>query len=141
MEGCQASGIKRITSALAQFRVGRISQYDADEVSKEFTSWTSREVMDVPADVDENKFELTVYLLATYQAPLSSRDAPSFSLCTHSVHKHPLSVAKPLWPFVTASLLTFYLVSKAQDMGVKSETYRNDPRNPYAAQIAKQSHH
>ncbi|KAH9900788.1 ATPase, F0 complex, subunit J [Cubamyces lactineus] len=52
-----------------------------------------------------------------------------------------ISVAKPMWPFLTASLLTIYLVGKAQDMGVKSEGFRNDPRNPYAAQIAKQSHH
>ncbi|CDO70328.1 hypothetical protein BN946_scf184843.g17 [Trametes cinnabarina] len=50
-------------------------------------------------------------------------------------------VLKPMWPFIVASGLTFYLVSKAQDMGVKSEAYRNDPRNPYAAQIAKQAHH
>ncbi|KAI9065074.1 hypothetical protein FKP32DRAFT_1590969 [Trametes sanguinea] len=55
--------------------------------------------------------------------------------------KWPTPVAKPMWPFVAASALTFYLVAKAQDMAVKSETYRNDPRNPYAAQIAKQSHH
>ena len=67
-------------------------------------------------------------------------------------------VAKPLWPFVAASGLTFYLVSKMQDAGVKCEwtfvecchagvddvfaadEWKNDPRNPYAAQIAKESH-
>lgn len=66
-----------------------------------------------------------------------------------------------MWPFIAASSITFYLVSKAQDMGVKcasllhfcsvprissralsaAETWRNDPRNPYAAQIAKEAHH
>ncbi|KAI8982944.1 ATPase, F0 complex, subunit J [Trametes punicea] len=55
--------------------------------------------------------------------------------------KWPTPVAKPMWPFITASALTVYLVAKAQDMGVKSETYRNDPRNPYAAQLAKQAQH
>ncbi|KAI0374589.1 hypothetical protein BV20DRAFT_1032726 [Pilatotrama ljubarskyi] len=57
------------------------------------------------------------------------------------LRKWPTPVLKPMWPFITASVLTFYLVGKAQDMGVKSEAFRNDPRNPYAAQIAKQSHH
>ncbi len=72
-----------------------------------------------------------------------------------------MQVAKPLWPFVGASLLTWFLVGKMQDLGVKCESplfcaprfmtsshdtyaaegFRNDPRNPYAAQIAKQSHH
>lgn len=31
-------------------------------------------------------------------------------------------VAKPLWPFVAASTITFYLVSKMQDAGVKCES-------------------
>ncbi|KAK7694132.1 hypothetical protein QCA50_003708 [Cerrena zonata] len=52
-----------------------------------------------------------------------------------------LQVAKPLWPFFAASAITYYLVSKAQDAGVKSEEFRNDPRNPYAAQIAKENSH
>ncbi|KAL6300234.1 ATPase, F0 complex, subunit J [Sparassis latifolia] len=51
------------------------------------------------------------------------------------------NVARPLWPFIAAGSITFYLVSLAQDAGVKSETYAKDPRNPYAAQIAKESHH
>ena len=65
-----------------------------------------------------------------------------------------------MWPFVTASVLTWFLVGKMQDLGVKcefsspphctsqpmtrrpaAEGYRNDPRNPYAAQIAKEAHH
>jgi len=54
------------------------------------------------------------------------------------LRKWPTPVAKPMWPFFAASVLTYYLVSKVQDMGVKSDEYANDPRNPYAAQIAKQ---
>ena len=66
-----------------------------------------------------------------------------------------------MWPFISASLLTMFLVGKMQDMGVKceftisyrcanacpnadvssAEGFKNDPRNPYAAQIAKESHH
>ncbi|KAF9652728.1 hypothetical protein BDM02DRAFT_3088764 [Thelephora ganbajun] len=55
--------------------------------------------------------------------------------------KWPTPVAKPLWPFVAASTVTFYLVSKMQDLGVRSEEYAQDPRNPYAAQISKEAHH
>ncbi|KAH9023967.1 ATPase, F0 complex, subunit J, partial [Lactarius pseudohatsudake] len=50
-------------------------------------------------------------------------------------------VFRPLWPFFAASGITYFLVSKAQDMAVRSEGFRNDPRNPYAAQIAKEEHH
>ncbi|KAM5536514.1 hypothetical protein V8D89_009791 [Ganoderma adspersum] len=57
------------------------------------------------------------------------------------LRKWPTPVAKPMWPFVTASVLTWFLVGKMQDLGVKSEGFRNDPRNPYAAQIAKEAHH
>lgn len=57
------------------------------------------------------------------------------------LRKWPVPVAKPLWPFVAASGITLYLVSKAQEAGVKSEEFRNDPRNPYAAQVAKESQH
>ncbi|KAI0784338.1 ATP synthase j chain-domain-containing protein [Abortiporus biennis] len=59
------------------------------------------------------------------------------------LRKWPTPVAKPIWPFIAASGLTFFLVGKMQDAGVKSEEFRNDPRNPYAAQIAKESapHH
>ena len=67
----------------------------------------------------------------------------------------------PRWCFISTSLLTMFLVGKMQDMGVKCEVaiscrranafpdadvssaegFKNDPRNPYAAQIAKESHH
>jgi len=58
------------------------------------------------------------------------------------LRKWPTPVLRPMWPFIAASGLTYYLVSSLQDMGVKSETYAKDPRNPYAAQIAKEeSHH
>ena len=74
-------------------------------------------------------------------------------------------VFRPLWPFFAAGGITYFLVSKAQDMGVRcelfhsirksqltltpsfhlspplAEGFRNDPRNPYAAQIAKEAHH
>ncbi|KAH9955245.1 ATPase, F0 complex, subunit J [Russula dissimulans] len=57
------------------------------------------------------------------------------------LRKFPTPILKPLWPFIAASGITYYLVSKAQDIGVRSEGFRNDPRNPYAAQIAKEAHH
>ncbi|EPQ57795.1 hypothetical protein GLOTRDRAFT_71680 [Gloeophyllum trabeum ATCC 11539] len=57
------------------------------------------------------------------------------------LRKWPTPVAKPMWPFIAASGLTFYLVSKMQDAAVKSPEFANDPKNPYAEQIARQSHH
>jgi F-type H+-transporting ATPase subunit j len=53
----------------------------------------------------------------------------------------PTPIVKPLWPFFAASGLTFYLVNQIQDMAVRSPEYAKDPRNPYAAQIAKEQHH
>ncbi|ELU42055.1 ATP synthase j chain domain-containing protein [Rhizoctonia solani AG-1 IA] len=51
-------------------------------------------------------------------------------------------IAKPLWPFGIATLVTYYLVSSAQEAGVRSEEHRNNPKNPYAAQIAAaKAHH
>ncbi|KAG1823809.1 ATP synthase j chain-domain-containing protein, partial [Suillus subaureus] len=50
-------------------------------------------------------------------------------------------VLRPMAPFLAASAVTFYLVSKMQEMGVRSETYAKDPKNPYGAQIAKEAHH
>ncbi|KAH0579817.1 hypothetical protein J132_05712 [Termitomyces sp. J132] len=52
-----------------------------------------------------------------------------------------VQVVKPLWPFLIAGSITLYLVNKAQESGVRSPEWRNDPRNPYAAQIAKESLH
>ncbi|EGN95802.1 ATP18, subunit J of the mitochondrial F1F0 ATP synthase [Serpula lacrymans var. lacrymans S7.3] len=58
-----------------------------------------------------------------------------------STSPSPVTVLRPMWPFFAASSITFYLVSKMQDMGVRSEEYAKDPRNPYVAQIAKEAHH
>ena len=67
-------------------------------------------------------------------------------------------------PFIAASGITFYLVSTMQEMGVRcgfiacylygipastelydfgatAEAYATDPKNPYAAQIAKETRH
>ncbi|KZT23982.1 hypothetical protein NEOLEDRAFT_1068374 [Neolentinus lepideus HHB14362 ss-1] len=58
------------------------------------------------------------------------------------MRKWPTPVLKPMWPFLTASLLTFYLVGKMQAAGVRSPEYANNPKNPYAEQIAReQAHH
>ncbi|KAF8608392.1 hypothetical protein BDV93DRAFT_519437 [Ceratobasidium sp. AG-I] len=55
--------------------------------------------------------------------------------------KFPTPVAKPMAPFFIATAVTYYLVSKAQDLGVRSEEHRNSPKNPYAAQIAAAKAH
>ncbi|PPQ64813.1 LOW QUALITY PROTEIN: hypothetical protein CVT26_002645 [Gymnopilus dilepis] len=50
-------------------------------------------------------------------------------------------IVKPLWPFMAAGTITAYLILKAQESGIRSEQWRNDPRNPYAAELAKESLH
>ncbi|OAX38116.1 hypothetical protein K503DRAFT_800695 [Rhizopogon vinicolor AM-OR11-026] len=76
----------------------------------------------------------------------------SSSVLFQPFHSHPwlfsvfasgplLHVLRPMAPFLAASAITFYLASKMQDMGVRSETYAKDPKNPYAAKIAKEAHH
>jgi len=57
------------------------------------------------------------------------------------LRKWPVPIVKPLWPFFVASGVTYWLVSKAQDKMIRSPEYAHDPRNPYAAQIAKEAHH
>ncbi|KAH8117130.1 ATPase, F0 complex, subunit J [Phellopilus nigrolimitatus] len=59
------------------------------------------------------------------------------------LRKWPTPVARPMAPFVAATALTYYLVGALQDMAVRSDAYANDPKNPYAAQIAKEkaAHH
>jgi F-type H+-transporting ATPase subunit j len=69
-------------------------------------------------------------------------------------------IFRPLWPFFVSGGIVFYLVSKLQDAAVRcvypfslscsvfvvtynsaAEAFAKDPRNPYAAQIAKEAHH
>ncbi|KAF9532798.1 ATPase, F0 complex, subunit J [Crepidotus variabilis] len=57
------------------------------------------------------------------------------------LRKWPTPIVKPLWPFMVASGVTFYLISSAQTSGVRSAQWRNDPRNPYAAELAKEAIH
>ncbi|EKM77662.1 ATP18 subunit J of the mitochondrial F1F0 ATP synthase [Agaricus bisporus var. burnettii JB137-S8] len=57
------------------------------------------------------------------------------------LRKWPVPVFKPMWPFMIAGSLTLYLIAKAQASNIRSAEYRNDPRNPYAAQLAKESIH
>ncbi len=93
---------------------------------------------------------------------------PICILDTHPVPVLLAQVFRPLWPFFAAGGITYFLVSKAQDVGVRcelfhpsethpktqsadtralffthplAEGFRNDPRNPFAAQIAKEAHH
>ncbi|KAF8065349.1 ATPase, F0 complex, subunit J [Lyophyllum atratum] len=57
------------------------------------------------------------------------------------LRKWPTPVVKPLWPFMAAGCITLYLVNNIQEKSVRSEAWIKDPRNPYAAQIAKESLH
>ncbi|PFH46067.1 hypothetical protein AMATHDRAFT_156539 [Amanita thiersii Skay4041] len=57
------------------------------------------------------------------------------------MRKFSTPVMRPLWPFFVSGSFVLYMVSNLQDSGVRSAEWRNDPRNPYAAQIAKESIH
>ncbi|ODV88558.1 hypothetical protein CANCADRAFT_27301 [Tortispora caseinolytica NRRL Y-17796] len=45
--------------------------------------------------------------------------------------KYPTPLFKPLWPFAIGALVSTYLISKAADALMKSDEWKNDPRNPY----------
>ncbi|KIM40401.1 hypothetical protein M413DRAFT_446582 [Hebeloma cylindrosporum] len=57
------------------------------------------------------------------------------------LRKWPTPIVKPLWPFMVAGSFTVYLFAKAQESGIRSAQWRNDARNPYAAELAKESLH
>ncbi|KAH8824656.1 ATPase, F0 complex, subunit J [Flagelloscypha sp. PMI_526] len=55
--------------------------------------------------------------------------------------KWPTPVFKPMWPFIGSGMFLLYGIWHVQQNAVRSEAFRNDPRNPYAARIAKESLH
>ncbi|KAI2472249.1 putative mitochondrial F1F0 ATP synthase subunit Atp18 [Annulohypoxylon bovei var. microspora] len=46
--------------------------------------------------------------------------------------KFPAPVLKPLAPFFAAGVIIAYGVNSAQNAMMKSDEWKNDPRNPYA---------
>ncbi|KAI2604841.1 putative mitochondrial F1F0 ATP synthase subunit Atp18 [Hypoxylon fragiforme] len=46
--------------------------------------------------------------------------------------KFPTPVLRPLAPFFAAGLVIAYGVNSAQNAMMKSDEWKNDPRNPYA---------
>ncbi|CAE6461491.1 unnamed protein product, partial [Rhizoctonia solani] len=73
--------------------------------------------------------------------PTSVNSSKSSKMSLFGFRKWPTPVAKPLAPFGIATLITYYLVSKAQEAGINSEEHRNSPKNPYAAQLAAAKGH
>ncbi|KAI5835939.1 ATPase, F0 complex, subunit J [Schizophyllum commune] len=57
------------------------------------------------------------------------------------LRKWPTPFLKPMWPFLAAAGLVTYGVSAIQAKAIRSPEYIHDPRNPYAAQLAKEAHH
>ncbi|KAH7316650.1 ATP synthase j chain-domain-containing protein [Stachybotrys elegans] len=49
--------------------------------------------------------------------------------------KFPAPFFKPHWPFFAAGLIIFYGVSSAQSAMMKSDEWKNDPRNPNAKSV------
>ncbi|KAF3014221.1 hypothetical protein E8E14_008427 [Neopestalotiopsis sp. 37M] len=50
--------------------------------------------------------------------------------------KFPTPVLKPLAPFFAAGLVILYGVNSAQNAMMKSDEWKNDPRNPNAGKAA-----
>ncbi|BDD59996.1 hypothetical protein MPDQ_002281 [Monascus purpureus] len=46
--------------------------------------------------------------------------------------KFPAPVAKPMVPFFAAGLIILYGVNSIGDALMKTDEFKNDPRNPYA---------
>ncbi|KAF9255375.1 hypothetical protein L218DRAFT_354069 [Marasmius fiardii PR-910] len=57
------------------------------------------------------------------------------------LRKWPTPIVRPLWPFLVAGSVTIYFIDKIQTQAVRSPEYATHPKNPYAAQIAAESHH
>ncbi|KAG8760972.1 hypothetical protein FRC14_000573 [Serendipita sp. 396] len=55
----------------------------------------------------------------------------------------PTPFMRPLYPFMIGGLITLYGVSKIQAIGVSTPEALKDPKNPYAASLAKRQgeHH
>lgn len=70
-----------------------------------------------------------------------SRTSPSSSgrgsILTGGVYA--LQVLKPMWPFIVAGGVTFYLVSKAQDAAVKCESRLALPRKLLTESLQRRS--
>ena len=74
---------------------------------------------------------------------------------------HPAQIVRPLWPFMIGGSIVAYTLYNLQEQSVRcafrilslslsllsqpdasaAEAWRNDARNPYAAQIARESIH
>ncbi|KIY47325.1 hypothetical protein FISHEDRAFT_45607 [Fistulina hepatica ATCC 64428] len=52
-----------------------------------------------------------------------------------------LQFLKPMWPFMAAGAIVMYTVSTIQDKAIRAPQYINDPKNPYAAQLASKAVH
>ncbi|KAF8633461.1 hypothetical protein AX15_001421 [Amanita polypyramis BW_CC] len=57
------------------------------------------------------------------------------------LRKWSTPVLRPMWPFMVGGSVVAYLIYGLQEKAVRSEEWRKDARNPYAAQIAKESLH
>ena len=54
----------------------------------------------------------------------------------------PTPLAKPLWPFAIASVLTWVGVAKLQAVALDTPDARTNPKNPYITSQAKaEGHH
>ncbi|KAG0083201.1 hypothetical protein BGZ93_010300 [Podila epicladia] len=47
---------------------------------------------------------------------------------------------RPMAPFLVGGAVTFYLINVAQEAALKSEQFKNDPRNPYFTGKKEEKH-
>lgn len=53
----------------------------------------------------------------------------------------PTPIARPLWPFFIGGAIVLYGVNKVQGVAVSTPEALKDPKNPYAAALAKKDAH
>ncbi|KAK0527629.1 atp18 subunit J of the mitochondrial F1F0 ATP synthase [Tilletia horrida] len=54
---------------------------------------------------------------------------------------YPTPILRPLAPFFAGGAIVFLGINALQNSLVKSDAFKNDPKNPYAQKVAKESGH
>ncbi|KAF8975428.1 hypothetical protein BGZ46_009128 [Entomortierella lignicola] len=47
---------------------------------------------------------------------------------------------RPMAPFIVGGLVTFYLINNYQESALKSDAFKNDPRNPHFTGKKEEKH-
>ncbi|ODQ50549.1 ATPase, F0 complex, subunit J, partial [Saitoella complicata NRRL Y-17804] len=53
--------------------------------------------------------------------------------------KYPTPILRPLWPFFAGGAIVVFGVNSIADAMMKSDQYKDDPRNPYLKRAQKEA--